>query len=286
MACPWRNPVQTDDYELTASPMAIDYIVDLDCIPKQKLGTMGILERLKGQERAHSIIQLFRRNNDPRPPSEMGFEMVRTAADGSEETQILVVQHLLDAADELNPLAVHCQGCPANRTGAPFGCMGRVSYPLSGLGEAWLLNRLPEPTEPLIWLLVRQGIKEFRYDGRTARALRDAGRAHFAEDRTIYRALGELTVTSDQVFEMTFLVDGPIQPNHAGVLLLFYGAINRQLEADTIMRIGSMSAEERAAFPLLIEPDDHDDQTTAELRGFLAALYIAWRLDVQLLLDV
>ena len=141
--------------------MAIDYIIDYDCIPKQTLGTDGILERLKSQERAGTIIQLYRQNGDQRPPKEMGFEMVRTAADGSEETQIIIVQHLLDFAEELNPLAHHCDGCPANRTGGPFGCMGKISYPLSPFGEAWLLNQLPEPTEPLVWLLLRQGIQEF-----------------------------------------------------------------------------------------------------------------------------
>src|SRR5690606_23769631 len=110
--------------------MAIDYVIDLDCIPKQTLGTMGILERLKGRDRAHAIIQLYRQNGDNRPPSEMGFEMVRTAADGNEETQVIIVQHLLDSADELIPLEHHCDGCPANRTGDPFGCMGQISYPI------------------------------------------------------------------------------------------------------------------------------------------------------------
>ncbi len=265
--------------------MAIDYVVDYDCIPKQTLGTAGILERLKGQERADAIIALFRRNGDQRPPTEMGFEMVRTAADGSEETQIIVVQHLLDAAEELNPLMHHCVGCPANHAGRPFGCMGRVSYPLSGMGEAWLLNRLPEPIEPLVWLLLRQGIEEFGYDGRTARGLREGGRTIFEEERTIYRPLGEITVTSDQVFEMTFLL-GNLQPNHIGVLLLFYGAIERDLEADTIMHIGTLPLDERARFSFVIEPAADDDETTAELKAFLYGLYTAWQLNTALMLDV
>ncbi|MBZ0295035.1 MAG: hypothetical protein K8L99_20900, partial [Anaerolineae bacterium] len=202
--------------------MAIDYVIDLDCVPKQTLGTPGILERLKSRERAQTIIELFRRNGDNRPPTEMGFEMVRTAADGSEETQVVVVQHLLDFAEDLDPLAHYCEGCPANRTGMPFGCTGQIGYPISGHAEAWMLNRLPEPTEPLVWLLLRQGIREFKYDGSTALKLRESGDTIFAESRTIYRALGEMTATSDQLFEMTFLT-GNIQPNHGGVLLLFFG---------------------------------------------------------------
>ena len=229
---------------------------------------------------------MFRRNGDSRPPSEMGFEMVRTAADGSEETQVIVVQHLLDFAEDLDPLAHFCAGCPANRTGRPFGCIGQVDYPISGLAEAWLLNQLPEPTEPLVWLLLRQGIREFKYDGSTARDLREAGDTIFEERRTIYRALGEMTATSDQVFEMIFLT-GNIQPNHAGVLLLFFGAITREIEAATIMNLGQMPLDERAAydFRIVSVPDD-DDLSTGQIKALLEALFLAWRLNVQLLLDV
>ena len=266
--------------------MAIDYIIDYDCIPKQTLGTLGILERLKGRERAETIIQLYRQNGDERPPSEMGFEMVRTAADGSEETQIIVVQHLLDSADELIPLEHYCEGCPANRSGDPFGCMGRISYPLSPFGEAWLLNQLPDPPgAPLIWLLLKQGIQEFHYDGSRVRLLREAGQTHFSEARTIQRELGEIIVNSDQVFEMIFLL-GSIQPNHAGILLLFFGALDRDLEADDIMRIGAMPLAQREALDFRITISAEDDQTTGELKQFLYALYLAWQLDVQLLLDV
>ena len=84
--------------------MALDYVIDQDCAPKQALTTAGILERLKARERASTIIRLYRRSGDQRSPREMGFEMLRTAADGSEETQIVVVQHLLDSAAELDPL--------------------------------------------------------------------------------------------------------------------------------------------------------------------------------------
>lgn len=266
--------------------MAIDYIIDYDCAPKQALGTPGILDRLKGRDRARTIIQLYRQNGDTRPPSEMGFEMARTAADGSEETQVIVVQHLLDSADELKPLEQHCDGCPANRTGDPFGCMGQISYPISPFGEAWLLNQLPDPPgAPLVWLLLRQGIRDFGYDGARVRALREAGTTHFSEQRTIRREVGEVVIDSDQVFEMTFLL-GNIQPNHAGILLLFFGTISREMEAGDIMRIGAMSPEEREAIDVLITISADDDDSTGEFKQFLYALYLAWQLNVQLLLDV
>ena len=266
--------------------MAIDYIIDYDCVPKQALGTPGILDRLKARDRAETIIQLYRQNGDMRPPTEMGFEMARTAADGSEETQVVIVQHLLDLADELQPLAHHCDGCPANRTGEPFGCMGQISYPISPFGEAWLLNQLPDPpTSPLVWLLLRQGIRDFGYDGARVRSLRADDTTYFSEQRTIRREVGEIVVDSDQVFEMTFLL-GNIQPNHAGILLLFFGAVSREMEADDIMRIGAMSPAEREAIDVLITVSADDDLSTSEIKQFLYALYLAWQLDVQLLLDV
>lgn len=266
--------------------MAIDYVIDLDCVPKQTLGTEGILERLKGLDRARSIIELYRQHGDDRTPKEMGFEMVRTAADGSEETQIIIVQHLLDSAEELKALEHYCDGCPANRTGDPFGCMGRIGYPLSPFGEAWLLNQLPEPTDTLVWLLLREGIMKFGYDGSTARRLREDSRTIFSEARTIQRVLGEITVNSDQVFEMTFLL-GHIQPNHAAILLLFFNGLDRgQFEANQIMNIGTMPLDIREEYDFMITISADDDQTTTELKQFLYALYLAWQLDVQLLLDV
>ena len=268
--------------------MALDYIIDFDCPPKQALGTPGILERVKARERAAAIIRLYRREGDMRSPREMGFEMVRAAADGSEETQVVIVQHLVDAAAELDPLAGHCAGCPANRSGADFGCMGQIGYPVSPDAEAFLLNRLPEPPEaPLIWLLLKQGIRDFNYDGSSVRPLRAADRSIFSEPRSMRRALGELYVDSDQVFEMVFLT-GTVQPNHAAILLLFFHAIERgTLEPLEITRLGTLPKEERVAMDFLIVAGAaDDDRSTAAMRNFLHALYLAWRLDVRLLLDV
>ncbi len=268
--------------------MALDYIIDHDCVPKQALGSAGILERLKARERASTIIRLYRRNGDQRSPREMGFEMLRTAADGSEETQIVVVQHLLDSAAELDPLAAHCASCPANRTGAPFGCMGRIDYPLSPKAEAFLLDRLPDPpSAPLVWLLLKQGVRDFNYNGGTVRHLRAEDRNIFVAEYAPRRDLGELPFDSDQVFEMTFLT-GHVQPNHAAILLLFFDALAREeLEAPEITGLGALPPEERAAFDFLIPlRDKADDDSTADMRAFLHALYLAWRLDVPLLLDV
>jgi hypothetical protein len=267
--------------------MAIDYVIDYACIPKETLTTEGIVERLKARERAHSVIRLFRENGDQRLPSEMGFEFTRTNAAGEEETRVVVVQEMLDRAAELDPLAHHCAGCPANAKGEPFGCVGSIAYPISALGERWLLDQLPGTDQPLVWLLLRQGVQELGYDGASVRPLR-ANPTYFEERRVAGRDMVEFVMTADQVFEMLFLL-GDIQPAHAGVLLLLFGAIPREVEAAQIVRIMNRTLtldEITRDFPFQMTNQPDDDRTVAELKAFFHALYRAWALGVPLLLDV
>jgi hypothetical protein len=264
--------------------MAIDFVIDYDCVPKQTLGTEGILQRIKGKARAEAVIALFRENGDYRPPQEMGFEFTRASADGSEEVQIIVVQHLLDEAAELEPLAQHCIGCPANRNGQPFGCMGQIEYPITLEAEAWLLNQLPNIEEPLIWLLLRQGIDEFDYDGSDVAPLRANEGVYFTERKVLGRGLGEFIVNADQVFEMLFLL-GHIQPSHAGVLLLFFHVVQRDMEANEVMQISRAPEASSKRYPFLLKPAPDDDRSISNFKDFFWALYLAWSLNTRLLVD-
>jgi hypothetical protein len=265
--------------------MAIDHIINYDCVPKRTLSTQGILERIKGEERANTIIALFRRNGDDRPPSQMGFEFTRRTPSGDEETMVVVVQDLLDAAQDLVPVEHHCQGCPANRTKRRFGCMDFINYPISATAEKWLIERLPVPDEPLIWLLLRQGVKEFKYDGESIRPMREAYGIYFENPMALTRKLGEFSIDSNQLFEMIFTV-GNVNPNHGALLLLFLHAIPRDIEADDIMSIAPATPQKIAKLPFLFKPEKGDDNSIADLKGFLHALYIAWTLNVKLVLDV
>src|SRR5438067_12687346 len=111
--------------------MAIDYVIDFDCVPKQTLTSAGLLARIKARNRAEAIIKLYRDHNDNRPPAEMGFEMVRRTPDGAEETQVVMVKDLLADALPLEALVAHCVGCPANRRKSAFGCFDFINYQLS-----------------------------------------------------------------------------------------------------------------------------------------------------------
>lgn len=266
--------------------MAIDFIIDYPCAPKEALSTQGIVDLLKGEARAHAIIKLFRDAGDPRPPDQMGFEFTRSTPDGVEENRVIVVQELLDAALELKPFEPMCAGCPANRNGQRFGCIGHIEYPLSGRGEAWLLDRMPPPDDTLIWLLLKKGVEEFDYDGKTVEALRAQTESYFEDSAPAVRALGEFMINANQVFEMMFVLrDGAIYPNHAAILLLFSGAIPRDIEADELMRMTPAPSDE-ARFPFKLADDPADDTTTAQLKDFLRALWVGWRLNVRVLTDV
>ena len=272
--------------------MAIDYIIEYDCVPKQSLTAAGILERIKEKERAEAVIQWFRAAGDTRPPAQMGFEFSRSTPDEKGKKQVIVVQDLLDHAAALDRLEHHCRACPANRKGSPFGCIGFIHYPISARAEAWLLERLPVPDEPLVWLLLKQGIQEIGYDGSSVKALRardktgDEGRrTYFELPLAPWRRLGELRVSGDQMLEMIFGVGERIIPNHAGILLLFFHAIDRNLEAAEIRRISSFDEDTRHKmdFKMTAEPDD--DEKVHQFLAFFQALYLAWKLNVPLFVD-
>ena len=264
--------------------MAIDYVIEYGCFPREQLGTDGIMNRLKGLQRAETIIELFRKNGDDRPPDQMGFDFTRSHPDGQEDTQTIVVQDLLNQAQQLKPLEPYCVDCPANILGKPFGCIHYIQYPISGDAESWLLNQLPIPTEPLVWLLLKQGIEQFDYDGESVKVLRETIDTYFEDRVAATRRLGEIRLDANQVFEMIFTV-GAIQPNHAGILLLFFNAIPRDLEANEIMNITPAPANALEKHPFLLTQQEGEDRTITELKQFFFALYTAWRFSVPLLVD-
>ncbi len=265
--------------------MAIDYVIEYKCYPKQELTTEGILERIKGRARAEAVIKLFRDNGDMRPVSEIGFELERTTASGEAETKVVMVQNMLDQADELLPYEHYCAGCPANNTGAPFGCIGQIEYPISREAELWLLKQLPVPDETLPWMLMRQGLREFKASGEAVSSMRQPGQPFFEEQSVLMRQLGEYVVNNNQLFEMLFLL-GHIKPSYGATLLMFFNVIRRDINADEIMTLTPSPEDAAERYPLKIVPEAGDDASTGRFKLFLRALYLAWVLNVRLLLDV
>lgn len=267
--------------------MAIDHVIDLDCVPKRALSSTGLLARIKSRNRADAIIKLYRDHNDNRQPSEMGFEMVRRTPDGNEETRVVMVNDLLDDAAPLESLSTHCVGCPANRTGESFGCYGFVGYPISRAAELWLLKLLPGPDDPLVLLLLRQTLIDYVFRSEEVARMRQSPGTIFETSERFARRIEDVQITTDQVFEMLFL-SNVIQPAHGVLLMLFFGAIPREMDAESLMKLtqpGDNGSVSRDA-PFLMQPDPADDESTTALKGFLEALHVAYRLNVTLSLDV
>ncbi|HVO68621.1 MAG TPA: hypothetical protein VMT24_01165, partial [Aggregatilineaceae bacterium] len=247
----------------------------------------GLVNRLKGRDRAARIVDLYRDQGDHRAPSQMGFEMVRRLPDGSEETETVIVQDLLDEAAELVACEPYCVGCPANRTATPFGCVGTINYPISSAAERWLLDQLPGHDHPLVFMLLQKALREMGYTGESAVPLRAQRGAFLESPEPLERDLDGVPVTGDQVFELLFL-SGPVRPAHGALLLQFFGGISPDLEADIMMwlAIPPSQAWIDEHIPFLHASRASDDASIASLKEFFRALHIAYRLGVPVLLDV
>lgn len=264
--------------------MGIDYVIGYGCVPKEHLTSEGIIERLKAGKRAATLIDFYRQNNDNRPVEEMGGEFTRRSADGEEITEVIRVDDLQTQYAVLDEYAEYCQGCPANVLSDRFGCVGNINYPISQAVELWLLHRLPDPTEALPFLLLTKA-EEFGLTGETARGLRDNVGIIFQDPDTLGREYPEMKITTDQLFELMFLL-GPIQPKRAVMILMYTGAIQRDLEADAMMALTPAPPDAAERFPFLLRIVDGDDASMREYKRFLLALYTAWTLDRELVLDV
>lgn len=266
--------------------MAIDYVIDYLCEPKKQLTTGGILARLKGRDQAERIIQLYRDAGDTRPYDQMGFELTRNSPQGEEETQIILVSDLMNASAELDPHAHHCVGCPAHLSGKAFGCFGRIPYPISDHAERWLLLQLPKPDEALmVWSLIAEYLRELNQQSHVVEPIRAAG-TYFESELNPRRRLGEIAVSGNNVFHLLFL-QGHVIPSRAALLLLFFGAIPRNLEAPDILKLTPAPADVHERYPFQHQPDPSiDDASITALKAFFRALYTAWQLNVNLQLDV
>jgi hypothetical protein len=265
--------------------MGVDYIIGYGCVPKEVFTSRGLLERAKAGERVKTITEFYQLHGDERKPEEMGFEFVYRNSEGEQETQLVQLDELIRRRAELDEYEHHCDGCPANRSGKPFGCMGTINYPISQQAEVWMLEQLPGPEYPLPFLLLKQG-PELGNTGQRAEGLRDEHPGVFFESATtLLRSFPEMNVTGEQLFELLFLL-GDIQPKRAVMILLFLGGVTRQLEADELMGMTPAVPDAAEKYPFVLKHGINDDDSTHDLIEFAKALHMAFLLDRDVLLDV
>lgn len=207
--------------------MGIDYVVALDCAPKERLGIEGIVNLVKARSRAEMILGMARQNGDQRPPSEITF-VVAVNRNGTVEQQQVSVQTLLEQAVALDQHRTACEDCPANRDNANgYGCYNSINYPIEPDTENWLLSRLPDKLDDssAAGYLFKSALADFAWDGEQAAQMREQGETFFRLRKAPQRrwATGE-TVSADQLFHMMFHV-GHLGASHSKMLCLFFGLI-------------------------------------------------------------
>lgn len=262
--------------------MGVDYVVDLECGPKDALGVQTIVDLLKARDRAEYMRDMMRANGDTRPPSEMTFETVVIRPEGPVHEEVSV-QSLYERAKALDAHAPDCDGCPARCVPEPFGCAGYVSYPVAGTTEAWLLEQLPAELDSAAGTMLASAFRDFAWDGSFTKHLREQGDTFFEERAPGVRRWGaELTVTSDQIWQMLFGL-GHLSPSHSLMCALFVGLVPHRTTPEGLAQISRDTA--RVAGHALRYDVAHEDFQIAELGRFFRAMGLAAALNVSLLID-
>ena len=211
--------------------MGIDYVIDLDCEPKQALSTEGIVNLVKARSRAETILAMARQNGDNRPPTEITFKIAVNRM-GKMETTDASVQMLLDQASGLEEHRSACANCPANRDNPNgYGCYDSIGYPLEADTEAFLLSRLPDKLDGPAGYMFQSAMNDFAWDGAQAADMRAQGETFFRQRTAPSRKWSGLSITGDQLFHMMFHV-GAIGSSHAMMLCLFFGLVSLGDNAD------------------------------------------------------
>ncbi|MFE5475110.1 hypothetical protein ACFQ9R_05365 [Nocardia sp. NPDC056541] len=224
--------------------MALDYVVDLPCRPKQTLGTEKILELLILRGAAMFTLDDHQRNGG-RPWRRLTFSNVVTRPTGAVKVRSSVTK-ALERAAQLDAFVDDCLACPANNDGqSGFGCYGRVNYPLDLAAEEMLLSMLPDDlTAAGAGTEFKAGWDHFGWDGSQAAEVRAASRTFFESPVAPVRQwpTGEI-LTGDQVFEMLFIGQG-FDWSYAKLLAISFRLIILDEEAGPLLDLAIPESEQ------------------------------------------
>ncbi len=261
--------------------MAIDYVLAVGCEPQKLLGVGRLVELHRTRILARSALAHMREDGEDRDPSEIEIQLTMRKPDGDSARGVTLAD-LINEARPLDEVSHHCATCPA---GLPreFACHRRIRYPIPEHVEQWLLARLPRKLDNTAGALLVRGLGEFGWTGEPVAKLRAAGTTYF-ESRVAYGVRweaeeGNLEVSSDQLFQMMFMV-GNLTPTHSLMLALFLGVIPHDTSVFALKDVEGKSAALAAAdVPTQADPD------LEQFAAFLRALAVAARLNATILVD-
>ena len=261
--------------------MAIDYLLGVRCEPQERMGVERLVQMNRTRILARSALAHMRQDGDQRAPKDIEIQLTMRTT-GGDSARGVTLQDLLDESDPLDIVAEHCAKCPAELP-REFACHRRIRYPIPERVEQWLMARLPENLGCTAGALLVRGLGEFGWDGAPTAKLRAAGDTYF-ESRVAYGVRwespdGSIDISSDQLFQMMFLV-GHLAPTHSLMLALFCGVIPHDTSLHDLKDAEGRSRALARSY-LAPEPDPDIEQVAA----FLRALAVAARLEVPILID-
>ena len=280
--------------------MATDYVLHLACQPKLDLGSgdaikgsAELLQLLKARNQAALIEDTAKRQGSS--PSSISVSVRLVGPDRSPVEKDVTYDQLVA---QIAPLAAHagaCAGCPANLFAQPFGCYGIVPYPITLAAEAWLMDRV-QPTSMVGGFLCNRAVQDFGYLGEPIREMRAAGllESQSAVSKVVEGSwFSKKRITSDQVLQGMIAVGEPLDPGHCMGVLLWLGCLQLDgkslggaADAPLVQEIARLETPEakrsRTSLAVMAAPQD---RSTASLQGLLHAFYLAWVLDIPILVS-
>jgi len=273
--------------------MPIAYSVDLDCVPRQELGSARLASAVQSFYLAHRIEETYRAAGEAdRSDSEKTFTERARQTGGTEDRTTRSLAELKTESAPLAALSSHCADCAASLSGQSFGCVQSIAFPIPRDVERWLLDQTGPP-ESATGQLLRVSVQQMGLG--TAGLIADWRKAGFIEAPYALRtehANDPQPITGDAMFHAMFM-SGDLSGTQLFSLLLFTRAIEPADGGDTddlLRRVTEfqLSGGEGSLpeFRFCLAPEPGDAPGLIEMKTFLLAAFRAFSMSLGLKLHV
>jgi len=249
--------------------MAIDYAIQFPCDARNKVPHAQLHTMFKLKMRAEfAVAELRRTQPDLDRQAIEAYELVSMVMtpEGVSKQAGVPIGTVLASVAPLDALAEGCRNCPANLTGAGFGCMGAVNYPITRTMEEWLVSRLPDDPKSTTLSMLLSFIAHVGFDGAPVDSQRARDEVYELKGpvaRTWGSWLSKSKITSSQILHM----------------LVFQGSLRPEITI-TLTKLLRLDGD-----PPRSSDADARDGGIRQFMAFMRACVIAGRLKAPLLID-
>jgi len=226
--------------------VGVDYVIRADCKVRKKVEENDLIEH---QKLATMIAALRTQVGSQVPASDfakIGFSRMVVTPKGQEQKNY-TVESAMKEVNKLEKYEKHCQNCKYNireqirGQESPFGCIGSISYPISGLTEEAILHSvlviMQHDEYRQKYGLILKYVKDHPDVGNRIRALRESpnGGSFFECRECLSVEFNGEVYTSDQLLEV--LIGFDITPAYAKILHhpfynIFYNVVMKSHKSD------------------------------------------------------